>query len=80
MCGRRAVSRLPFYAAIPFAAMLALALSGCDVADPHVPAVVRAQVSALAPSGPSPAPSSPLSSRAVAMPNGLAPPVIHTVD
>ena len=76
MCGRRAASRLPFHAAIPFAATLALALSGCDAADPHVPAVVRAPASALSPS-PSPAPSS---TQAVATQNGLAPPVMHTVD
>lgn len=77
MCGRRAASRLPFHAAAFLAALFALAVSGCDAADPHVPAVVRAPASALSPSS---APSSPLSPRAVALPNGLAPPLMHTVD
>ncbi|PLT16607.1 MULTISPECIES: hypothetical protein [Ralstonia] len=49
----------------------ALALSGCD-ADPHVPAIVRA---------PAPAPAPPAASaQPMAAPNGLAPPVLHTVD
>ncbi|WP_316664005.1 hypothetical protein [Ralstonia psammae] len=52
------------------AALSALVLSGCDAADPHVPAVVRAP--AFAP------PASP--PQAVASHDGLAPPVIHTVD
>ncbi|CAJ0795826.1 hypothetical protein LMG7141_03148 [Ralstonia condita] len=51
-------------------ALLALVLSGCDAADPHVPAVVRAPASVP--------PASPV--QAVASQNGLAPPVIHTVD
>ncbi len=75
MCGRRAASRLPFHAAIPLAAMFAFALGGCNAADPHVPAVVRAPASPLSPS-----PSLPFSNQAAAVQNGLAPPVMHTVD
>ncbi|MCT7296098.1 hypothetical protein N5J06_06420 [Ralstonia sp. CHL-2022] len=52
------------------AALFALVLNGCDASDPHVPAVVRAPASAP--------PASP--PYAVASQNGLAPPVIHTVD
>ena len=73
MCGRRAASRLPFHAAISLAAMFAFVLNGCNAADPHVPAVVRAPASPLSPSLPS-------STQAAAVQNGLAPPVMHTVD
>jgi hypothetical protein len=55
--------------------MFALALNGCNAADPHVPAVVRAPASPLSPS-----PSSPSFTQAAAVQNGLAPPVMHTVD
>lgn len=73
MCGRRAASRLPFHAAIPLAVLLALVLGGCDAADPHVPAVVRAPASLASPSTQSFA-------QPAATQSGLAPPVMHTVD
>jgi len=79
MCGRRTASRLPLlaHAAIALAAVLALALTGCDAADSRVPAVVRTPASQLPPS---PSPSFPSSTQAAAVQIGLAPPVMHTVD
>lgn len=79
MCGRRAASRLPFHAAIPLAVLLALVLGGCDAADPHVPAVVRAPASLASPST-APSPSAQSFAQPAATQSGLAPPVMHTVD
>ncbi|WP_232314018.1 hypothetical protein [Ralstonia sp. A12] len=72
------VASRPFFRpAMLAAAALAVGLAGCDAADPHVPAVVRAPASTLPPS-----PSS--TQAAAALPavrrDGLAPPVMHTVD
>ncbi|MBA9858289.1 hypothetical protein ACUXPM_004805 [Ralstonia sp. 151470066-2] len=78
MYASRAASRPFFRPAILIAAVLNCALAGCDTADPHVPAVVRAQASTLSPS------PSPSSTQAAALPtiarDGLVPPVMHTVD
>ncbi|MGM3275178.1 hypothetical protein [Ralstonia sp. 24A2] len=77
MCASRVVSRPFVRPAMLAAAAFAVVLAGCDAADPHVPAVVRAPVSTLSPS-----PSSQQAAAALpTMPrDGLAPPVMHTVD
>ncbi|CAJ0814399.1 hypothetical protein [Ralstonia flaminis] len=76
MYANRAASRPFFRPAILVAVALNFALVGCDAADPHVPAVVRAPASTLS--------LSPSSTQAAALPtiarDGLAPPVMHTVD
>lgn len=76
MSASRVNGRLRFHPMCLVVAALAFALAGCDAADPHVPAVVRAPASALFAS-----PSSPSSTPATAIwRGGLAPPVMHTVD
>ena len=79
MSESRAASRRLFSPVLLTAVAFAFALAGCDAADPHVPAVVRApsQVSQSISSSPS-------SPQAAALPtaarDGLVPPVMHTVD